>query len=148
MRNSKTAFATFNGAVARAFLYDRAAKKLTPLAGFPMEGDRKPEFDDRAGRLFQSFSDRRSAAEPKTNPEKGLERQFVQAVASRLDELRETGAFNRLIVAATPRALGFWRESVPQALAAAVRTEVAADHVNSDDGTLLKTIENAILPPS
>jgi hypothetical protein len=33
-------------------------------------------------------------------------------------------------------------------LAAAVRTEVAADHVNSDDGTLLKTIENAILPPS
>lgn len=143
-RNATTAFATFNGAGARAFLYERAAQKLTPLAGFPMEGDHKPEFRDGRGRMFKSFSVRRSAAEPPTDPEKELERQFVGTVASQLNALKDRGVFEQLIVAATPRALGFWRDIAPKALAALVRTELAADHVNSDDKTLLKTVEDAL----
>ena len=143
-RNATTAFATFNGAGARAFLYERGAKKLTPLGGFPMEGAHKPEFDAGRGRVFKSFSSRRSAAEPPTDPEKELERQFVVAVASRLETLRNQTAFEQLIVGATPRALGFWREVVPKALAAVVRAELAADYVNSDDKTILKTVEDAL----
>ena len=140
-----TAFATFNGASAVAFIYERAAKRLTPLAGFPLEGDRKPAFDDDRGRVFKSFSARRSAAEPPTDPEKELERGFVDTVAKRLEGLRAAGAFDRLIVAATPRALGYWRDVATASLAAAVRREVAGDYVKSDEATLLKVVEEAFL---
>lgn len=139
----RTAFATFDGAQARAFLYERADQKLTLLPGFPMDGARKPEFSDKPGRVFQSFSDKRSAAEPASDPEKLLERQFVASVAAQLETLRSQKAFSRLIVAAGPRALGYWRAVAPKELAAAVTTELAADHVGTDEKTLLPIVEEA-----
>ncbi len=140
---SKTVFATFDGAAARAFLYDRANKKLSPLPGFPMEGDRKPEFEDKRPRSFQSAGVGRSAIEPQTDPEKQLERRFVSDVAARLETLRAKKSFDRLIVSAAPRALGYWREAAPKELAAVVRTELAADHVRTDEASLVSVVEDA-----
>lgn len=140
---SRTVFATFDGAAARAFFYDRANKRLSPLPGFPMEGDRKPEFDDKRPRSFQSAGTGRSAVEPQTDPEKLLERQFVSAVAARLEKLRASKSFDRLIVSAGPRALGYWRETAPKELAATVKTELAADHVRTGDTALVSVVEEA-----
>ena len=142
-RSGVTALVTFNGAGARAFIYDRTGPKLTALAGFPMAGDRKPELEDRPGRVFQSFSARRSATEPASDPEQQLEREFVTSVAGQLSRLADERAFDHLIVAATPRALGYWREVAAKSLTSAVRAELTADHVNSDDKTLLKFAEHA-----
>lgn len=140
---SKTAFATFDGAAARAFVYERAEKRLAPLPGFPMEGDRKPEFDDKRPRSFQSAGAGRSAIEPQTDPEKHLERRFVCDVAAQLEALRGKKLFDRLIVSAGPRALGYWRETAPKQLAAIVKTELAADHVRTDDAALVSVVEES-----
>jgi protein required for attachment to host cells len=143
LRSRRTAFATFDGATAAAYLYERANKKLTPLDGFPMSGAKKPEFQSKPGRVFQSFSERRSAAEPPSDPEKELERRFVAEVAAKLDALRVQNAFERIIVAAGPRALGYWRDVAPKELSAVVTKELASDYSNTDPQALVQIVENA-----
>lgn len=142
---SKTAFATFDGAAAQAFLYERADKRLRPLPGFPMSGPKKPEFSYQPGRMFSPSDGRRSSAEPPSDHEKLIERDFVADVAKRLDGLREKKAFDKLIVAAGPRALGFWRDVAPSALAAIVDKELASDYATMDSNALLAHVEKAFL---
>ena len=146
MPHRKTAFATFDGAAARAFLYHRAEGRLEPLPGFPMEGPKKPDFQSQQGRVFNSADNRRSAAEPPSDPEKEIEQSFVAEVAARLDGLREKGAFDSLIVAAPPRPLGYWRVAAPKPLAEAVRSELAHDYAHLDAPALLPLVEKAFLP--
>ena len=143
LRKPKTAFATFDGAAARAYLYERAAKRLTLLPGFPMTGQKKPEFTDRPTRVVESLDGRRSGIEPQTDPEKELERRFVADVARKLDGLKAKKTFDRLIVAAGPRALGYWRETAPKELAASVKREVVSDYAHLDETALLPLVENA-----
>lgn len=138
-----TAFATFDGASAEAYFYERAEKRLAPLDGFPMNGARKPEFDDKRGRVFNSADDRRSAAEPPSDPEKLIEREFVSSVAERLAALRSAGAFERLVVAATPRALGYWRDVAPKDLAGVVSAELPRAYVGENGKALLGVVEDA-----
>ncbi|MEQ8936334.1 MAG: host attachment protein, partial [Amphiplicatus sp.] len=99
--------------------------------------------DDKRPRSFRSAGTGRSAIEPQTDPEKQLERQFVSDVAARLEKLRASKSFDRLIVSAGPRALGYWREEAPKELAAAVRKELAADHVRTNDSALVAVVEQA-----
>lgn len=138
-----TAFVTFDGASAKAFLYERAEKKLTQLDGFPMSGAKKPDFADKQGRVFQSASERRSGAEPSSDPEKLLERDFVSEVAEQLDKLRAVGAFAHLIVAAGPRALGYWRDVAPKSIADVVKKELTGDYSSTDRQALLDVVEKA-----
>lgn len=141
----RIAFATFNGAAAQAFVYERAEKKLTPLAGFPMSGPKKPEFSYPPGRMFNSVDNRRSSAEPPSDHEKLIERDFVAEVAGRLNKLREKKAFDRLIVAAGPTALGFWRDVAPAPLSAIVDRELASDYATMDANALVPHVEKAFL---
>lgn len=142
----KTAFATFDGAAASAYLYERAEKRLSPLTGFPMIGQKKPEFLDKLPRVQESAGESRSAIERRTDPEKEIEQRFVAKVAARLEALRAEGAFDSLIVAAPPRPLGYWREAAPKALAAAVKKELASDYAHLDEHALLPIVEKACLP--
>jgi hypothetical protein len=137
------AFATFNGAAAQAFIYERSSKRLAPLAGFPMSGPKKPEFSYPPGRMFNSADNRRSAAEPPSDHEKLIERDFVSDVAQRLDKLRARKAFDRLIVAAGPTALGFWRDVAPAPLSAVVDKELDSDYATMDQQALLPLVEKA-----
>lgn len=140
---TRTAFATFDGAEARAYLYHRGEQRLVTLPGFPMSGQKKPDFESDRGRLFNSVDDRRSAAEPPSDPEKLIEKDFVCEVARRLDGLRGKEAFDKLIVAAAPRALGYWRETAPKDLAASVTSELANDYAHFDEQSLLPIVEKA-----
>ena len=140
----KFAFATFDGAAAQAFLVERADRRLTPLAGFPMAGEKKPEFSDQPGRAFSSADQRRSAAEPRSDHEKLIEREFVQKVAARLEELRSQKEFEKLIVAAGPRALGYWRDVAPAALSGVVAKELASDYATMDQNALMPHVERAL----
>lgn len=140
----KTAFATFDGANAQAFIFERGEKKLSPMPGFPMSGPKKPVFEDVRPRTFESVGSARSATEKKSDPEQLLERDFVIAVATKLEALRCDDAFGRLIVAAGPRALGYWRKAAPAKLAAATTRELAKDYAGMDANALLPLIEEAL----
>lgn len=145
LSRNKTAFVTFDGARAEAFLYERAEGRLAALDGFPMTGPKKPDVERPPGRSFQSFSNARSATETRSDPEKLVERAFVAGVAEALATLRTRKAFDALVVAAAPRALGYWRETVSADLAAAVRKELAKDYAGQGEKALVAVVEEAML---
>lgn len=138
------AFATFDGAKAQAFLYDRSSKRLTMLDGFPKKGQHKPDFDDSRGRIFESVGSHRSGAEPRSDPEKLLEKSFVEEVAEALEALRNRGAFRKLVVAAGPRALGYFREAAPDALQAVVTKEIAGNYAGMSANELVDIVEDSL----
>lgn len=129
MRKGKQAFVTFNGAAAAAYRIDRGETALVALEGFPLEGPRKPTFRDARARSQESSGPARRAIDPKSDAEEGLERDFVETLALRLDALRKGGAFEELILAASPAALGYWRQLAPRELKAAVVKELDRDFV-------------------
>lgn len=142
---TKLAFVTFDGAEAQAFLYERAARRLSPLPGFPMSGPKKPQFYGPAPRTFQSVGAARSAIDPKTDREHAMEGEFVASVAESLEALRIKNVFAQLLVAAPPRPLGLWRERAAASLRAVVRSEVTKNYAGRDANTLIAVVEDALL---
>jgi protein required for attachment to host cells len=136
MKQKKQWVATFNGASARAFKFDGARRALAEISDARRTGPHKPAFHDRETRVHSSVGERRSGASPETDPERRLEDEFVQAYVSFLEAQRANGAFDELIVAAAPRALGAFRKAAPPALAKAVVREVHGDYVNEDSARL------------
>jgi protein required for attachment to host cells len=142
----KTAFATFDGAKAHAYVYERAEKRLTALPGFPLSGDRKLRFRDQRPREFSSAGSQRNTIEPQTDPEKNMERAFVAEIAKQLETLRTQRAFGALVVSAAPRALGYWREVAPAPLREATAKELNGVYGNTPQAELVAIIEKALAP--
>src|SRR5262249_61902930 len=65
---------------------------------------------------------------------------FVGRVADHLPERARAGAFDKLIVAAEPRALGMFRKCAPQPLKTRIVAEIDRDHVH----TPVKQLEQAL----
>lgn len=140
MRQEKTWVATFDEANCRVFTFNGVPRQLVELEHERRAGRHKPDFPDRAGRVYESSGARRSGTQPHTDPERRLETAFVQGVVERLSAAAEQGAFDSLIVAASPRALGAFRAAAPKALSAKVKREVHGAFVNGSSDDLLAAL--------
>lgn len=78
--------------------------------------------------------------EPRSDPERHLEDAFVASLAKHLTGKLAENAFDELIVAAGPRALGAFRAVAPRALAERVTREVHGNYVNGDEDRLLAAL--------
>ncbi|QYO75436.1 host attachment protein [Devosia salina] len=85
---------------------------------------------DRPGRSFSSVGPGRSAMEPKTDPADHREAEFVRSVAGILDEKAKSGAFDRLVIAAAPIALGNLRKAMSEHVKKTVVAELNKDLTN------------------
>ncbi len=85
---------------------------------------------DRPGRSFASAGSARSAMEYSSDPVAVRERRFVENVAEVLDKQLQKGAFDRLIVAAAPTALGDLRPAFSKGLRDAIIAELPKDLTN------------------
>lgn len=141
MRQQTTWVATFDEAACRVFSFNGVPRKLQELSEESRMGAHKPHFSDRAGRVHERRGERRSSVAPRTDPERGMEKAFVQALAAALDAQSEAGAFDRLIVVAAPRALGDFRAAASKALKAKVVREIRGDFVNCAPDRLLAAID-------
>lgn len=114
-----------DAATARFYKNTGPGSGLSPLPELSMSGDvpmgREIMADDR-GRTFSSVGSRRSGIEPKSDPRELVEIDFLRGIAAKLDELQRAGAFDRVVIAAAPRALGELRK----ALTPAVEAQIAA----------------------
>jgi len=82
---------------------------------------------DRPGRTFDSVGAGRHAKEPRTDPREVEKRSFAHELAAMLDDGLKQGKFERLVLVAPPRELGFLRVE----LSPAVRKRVSAE-LNKD----------------
>jgi protein required for attachment to host cells len=85
---------------------------------------------DRPGRSFASSGSARSAMEYSSDPVAVRERRFVENVAEELDKHLQTGAFDRLIVAAAPTALGDLRPAFSKGVRETIVAELPKDLTN------------------
>ncbi|HEV7718173.1 MAG TPA: host attachment protein [Arsenicitalea sp.] len=85
---------------------------------------------DKQGRSFSSVGHGRSAMEYPTDPVEQREAQFAKSMAELLDRKLSEGAFNRLIIAAAPNALGDIRPCLSAAVNKTVMAELPKDLTN------------------
>lgn len=131
---------TFDGASSRTFAYNGVPRRLEEISDERRSGQHKPEFDDRAGRVYSSMGTRRSGVSHHTDPERRLEDEFVASLVESLAVKASDKSFDELIVAASPRALGAFREHAPKHLIDKVSREIHGDYVNDDADRLLAAL--------
>lgn len=141
MKQANTWVATFDEGSCRIFSFNGVPRRLEELPDQRRSGPHKPTFTDRPGRVHASLGERRSGIAPRTDPERRLETAFVEALAADLAAKAEAGAFDRLIVAASPRALGAFRAAANKSLADKVVRELHKSYVNGETTRLFEALD-------
>ncbi|MDR3474633.1 MAG: host attachment protein [Devosia sp.] len=114
----------------RVFENRGPGKGLVPVKGMTLEDPHQYARDtesDRLGRSYASVGHGRSAIEPRTPPAEHEEQAFAKRLADLLEAKWTEGAFNRLIIAAEPTALGNIRGALCEAVDKAVTAELHKD---------------------
>lgn len=99
---------------------------------------------DRPGRGFSSAGSARSAMEPKTDPAQHREAEFVRSVADVLDRKARDGAFDRLVIAAAPLALGNLRKVMSDHVKKTIVAELDKDLTNLPTPNIDKHLDGII----
>lgn len=141
MKQQNTWVATFDEAACRVFSFNGVPRRLEELPEERRTGQRKPTFSDRPTRVHASMGERRSGVAPRTDPERRLEIAFVKGLAAELEMKAKAGAFDRLVVAASPRALGAFRAVAGKPLLAKVVREIRGDYVNGETERLFEALD-------
>ncbi len=82
--------------------------------------------------------------EPKTDAAQHREAEFVRSVASVLDEKAKSGAYDRLVIAAAPIALGNLRKAISEHVKKTVLAELDKDLTNVPTPQLNKHFDGII----
>jgi protein required for attachment to host cells len=90
--------------------------------------------------VYASHGAQRSGVSPRTDPERRMEEKFVTSLVEHLSAKAGEKAFDELIVAASPRALGAFRACAPKTLTERVSREIHGDYVNVDPERLLTAL--------
>ena len=99
---------------------------------------------DKPGRVHESAGVGRSSV-AQTDWHERDEREFITALAERLDQAVDRGETPSLIIVAAPRALGILREVHSHVLRDAIKTEIAKDYVNKPVFEIEKLLTAAAL---
>lgn len=142
MSRHTTWVATFDGASARIYALDRDARKLVSVEGLTLEGPHRASFVERPTRVQDGATGTRSAVEQTTDAERALEDDFVRGLVARLDQRRAN--FHRLVVAASPRALGAFRAAASPDLMAQVSDELSRNYVNTPPHELIDQLAEVL----
>jgi protein required for attachment to host cells len=133
-----------DGAQAKVFEHSGPGTGLTPLRDLLFDEEplqAREIMADKQGRSFSSVGHGRSAMEYSSDPVQVRETRFVKAVTGVLERRFQESAFNRLIIAAAPTALGDIREALSDKLRAAVVAEMPKDLTNLPTPQLEKHFE-------
>jgi protein required for attachment to host cells len=82
--------------------------------------------------------------EPRTDPVEHRETEFVKSVAATLDRYQQKGAFDRLVIAAAPIALGDLRKAISPAVRKMVIAELNKDLTNTPTAKLDQHLEGIL----
>ncbi len=147
MKKTITWILIADGSQARVLENSGPGKGLKQVRGLdfsipPMQA--KDIMADRPGRAFSSASTGRSAMEPKTDPVEHREAEFLKSMAEMLDKSLQKGAFDRLVIAAAPLALGNIRKALSPQVRKSLMAELDKDLTNIPTASLDKHLDGII----
>jgi protein required for attachment to host cells len=136
-----------DGAQARVLENTGPGKGLTRVDG--LEFSQEPLLaqeitSDRQGRSFSSAGYGRSGYEPKTDPVEHREAAFLKTVAAMLDKKHCDRAYDRLVIAAAPIALGDLRKALTEGVKKSVLAEIPKDLINTPTTQLNRHLDGII----
>ncbi len=123
-----------DGGQARVFENDGPGKGLAQVKGLSSEEKHLRDQDivtDRPGRTFSPSGSGQSGIQPRSDPVEQRETRFVQGLARMLHEKLAAGAFDRLIIAAAPTALGDIRPALSASVNKTIVGELHKDLTNT-----------------
>lgn len=97
---------------------------------------------DRPGRAHSSVG--RSGMQPKTDPVEHREAEFLKTVAAELERRHQSGAYDRLVIAAAPIALGDIRKAISPNVKKTVVAELNKDLTNLPTARLGEHLDGII----
>lgn len=134
MKPKTTWIVIADGNQARVLEHNGPGRGLSPVEGLQFEQEHlkaREIMADKPGRTFASAGPgARSSMEYHTDPVEVRERRFVENLADVLDRKHTEGAFDRLVIAAAPNALGDLRPALSDGVRSAVIAELPKDLVN------------------
>ena len=134
MKPTKTWIVIADGDQAKIFEHDGPGKGLRSIKdlNFAQPHLKAREImADRPGRASNpSGPGSRAAVDYRTDPTQERERKFVERLADVLDEKHSEGAFQRLVIAAAPAALGDLRPALSDAVRGTILAELPKDLTN------------------
>lgn len=130
-----------DGAEAKVFEHSGPGKGLKPLGDLHFQEEplqAREIMADKPGRAFTSGGQGagRSGYEYSSDPVQVRERRFVERVAGEIEKHHQKKAFDQLIIAAAPTALGDLRPALSKQLRETVVAELPKDLTNIPNGQL------------
>ena len=150
MARTRTWLVVADAAQARIFAVDPVARALAPARALTSAAARRKVSElvsDRQGRAFESGSPgRRSAIEPRTDPQRHEQGLFLGDVAETLAAGARGRLYDRLVLVAAPRALGVLRGSLAPEVRERVVAEIDKDLVQLSPSELAAQLAWALFP--
>jgi protein required for attachment to host cells len=145
MKKTVTWVLIADGAQARVYENTGPGKGLALVDGLDWAQDTLQAQDinsDKPGRSHTSVG--RSGMDPKTDPVEHRETEFVKSVAAMLERKQQSGAFDRLVIAAAPIALGDLRKALGSNVKKTVVAELNKDLTNVPTAQLNQHLDGII----
>lgn len=137
-----------NGAEARVLVGKGSGNGLEELPGADFSGPHRSGtelFSDRPGRSFDSHGQGRHALEPGSTAADQEREVFLRKLSHWLGAELEKGAFDRLVIAAAPKALGLLRRSLPNAVRKKVVCQLDRDLTSATPQAVVALLEDQVL---
>lgn len=149
MKPTITWIVVADGDQAKIFEHDGPGKGLRAIKDLQLEQAHLKAGDimaDRPGRASSPARGpgSRSAVDYRTDPVEVRERRFVERLAAVLDEKHNEGAFERLVIAAAPAALGDLRPALSDGVRATIIAELPKDLTNLPTAKLAEHFDGLI----
>lgn len=133
MKPTVTWIVVADGGQAKVFEHDGPGKGLRAVKDVQLRQDNLKASEimsDRPGRSQGGGAGSHSSIAPATDPVAARERKFVEHLADVLEMKRSEGAFDRLVIAAAPTALGDLRPALSEGVKKTIIAEMPKDLTN------------------
>ncbi len=147
MKQNRTWIVVADGAKARILLYKPHQKGVQQLPDGEFHDPHLATHDlvtDRAPRVQESVGSARHAIEPRIDPHKQLENQFLATLAGHLESAAQRGEFEHLVVVAPATALGELRKDFGPALQKLVFAEIVHDYAHQSNDYVYQHIKDSL----
>lgn len=125
-------FLVADGRRARLLVEQRRGAALQEPWSMEIGPDDLYDIQDRAPRSYDSVGAGRHAMDKGRNLHEAEEEKFLKRVAERVGDAEKQKAFDHLVIAAPPRALGLLRNLLPSAAQARIRAEASKDLLDEE----------------